>query len=129
MPSVFGNYCTLTTGHAKCLLEGLPHLKRVTLGLNKFYDYHGGRPELNSSVCMPTMPSSLCWLSVKSFSLKQLLDGCAHECLQHCAGLEYLILPLYQCPKGELLAWVKAARYLRVSDYDLEDVLRSDFEY
>ena len=84
----FGNCCTLTTGHAKCLLEGLPHLKRITLGLNKFYDYHGGRPELNSSVCMPTMPSSLCWLSVKSFSLKQLLDGCAQECLQHCAGLD-----------------------------------------
>lgn len=101
----------------------------VTLGLNKFYDHHRRRPELNSSVCMHTMPSNLCWLSVESFSSKQLLDGCAQQCLQHCSGLEYLILPRYQHPKGELLAWVKAARHLRVSDYDLEDVLRSDFEY
>lgn len=117
-----GNFHTLTTRHAKCLLEGLSCLTQVTLGLTKFTNRR--RPELNSSACMPTMPSSLLWLSVESNTLKQLLDRCAQDCLRHCLGLEYLILPLSAYPQGALLTWVQAAQYVRVSDNDPGDILR-----
>lgn len=53
-----------------------------------------------------------------SNSLKKLLDASAQECLKYCAGLEYLTLPLGQYPKVELYAWVKSARYVRISDND-----------
>ena len=107
---------SLTTRRAKCLLEGLPSLTHLTLGIGNF----GGsrEPELSGSACLPTMPSSLRWFRVTSTSLKKLLDASAQECLKYCAGLEYLTLPLGQYPKGGLYAWVKSARYVRVSDND-----------
>ena len=59
---------------------------------------------------------SLRWLSVTTKAVKSLLDGSVQDCLRLCTGLEHLILPLGQHPKGELAAWVKGARYVRVSD-------------
>lgn len=57
-----------------------------------------------------------------SSSLK-LLDGSAQDCLRICTGLEYLILPLGQCPEEETSAWLKGARFVRVSDNDPEEIL------
>ena len=109
---------SLTTRHAMCLLERLPSLTHVTLGDNGFLKRHMREPELNGSACMPIMPSSLRWFSVTSICFKKLLDLSAQECLKTCTGLEYLMLPFRQYPKGELLAWVKSARYVRISDND-----------
>ena len=120
----FGN--GLTTRHAKCLLEGLPSLTHVTLGVNKFG--HWREPDLKDSACMPTMPSSLRWLSVMSSSLKKLLDESAQECLRRCTDLEQLMLPLLQYPKEQLESWVKDAQHVRVSDNDTEEFLRWPYE-
>ena len=109
---VFGD--SLTTRHAKCLLEVLPSLTHVKLGNGG--SHFGNVCELSNSACMPTMPGSLQWLSVTSESLKKVLDGSAQDCLRFCTGLEYLILPSGQCPEAELYAWVKDARYVRISE-------------
>lgn len=45
---------------------------------------------------------------------------CAQKCLKNCTGMEHLILPLGEYPKGGWYAWVKAAPYVRVSDNDPE---------
>ena len=110
---------SLTMRHAKCLLQGLPSLTHVTLGRSRVKCVN--EPELSSSACMATMPGSLRWLRVMCNPLKKLLDGSAQDCLRFCTGLEYLILPLDQHAKGELYAWVKDARYVRVSDHDPEE--------
>lgn len=110
---------SLTTRHAKCVLQGLPSLTHVKLGLNTCSIFR--EPELNSSACTPAMPGSLRWLSVTNTLIKTLLDESARECLKHSPGLEYLILPLYHYPKGELYAWIKGARCVRISGNDIEE--------
>ena len=114
---------SLTIRHAKCLLQGLPSLTHITLGTNLKGSRVANEAKLSSSACMPTMPGSLQWLRVTSTPLKKLLDGSDQDCLRFCTGLEYLILPLGQCPEGEKSAWLKGARYVRVSDNDSEKVL------
>lgn len=47
---------SLTTWHAKCLLQGLPSLTHVKLGLNRYEFLR--EPELISSPCMPAVPGS-----------------------------------------------------------------------
>ena len=71
----FGN--SLTTRHAKCLLEALPSLTHLTLGIDRFDSCYSSEPELSGSACLPTMPSSLRWFRVTSISLKKLLDAYA----------------------------------------------------
>ena len=118
----YGN--SLTTMPAKSLLQGLSRLTHVIVGDLPTGNLDARELEVNGSACMPTMPSSLRWFYVTSTSSKKLLDESAQECLKYCTTLEYLILPLGTYPTGELYAWVKGARYVRISDNDPDELLR-----